>query len=181
MKRAPRTTITWRFENPMAPDSKNYMPCPALVAELVIVTATLFRGKATMVAWFTSLAKEAILRYFMSSQPSGQEFRQKVDASNLGGFRNGDSFRVQLDFDCKKGVDFTHTACEKFIALCDALGNPEYRKRFYLPYPEISQVTMVEAYAENNWVEYGEYMWERFFAPKADAAAVEHLRGGLGR
>lgn len=175
MKRSPRTTITWRFENPMAPEDKNYMPCSAVHAELVMVTITLFLGRATLTAWLNSNAEQSApsLKYFMQAIPTGQEFRERLEAFAVIGSNNGGSLRLDMNFSCEKGEDFTHTACKKFIALCDLLGDIDYRKRFYLPYPEVSQVTMVEAYADDNWIQYGEWLWERNFAGDADRHVVD--------
>ncbi|MBX4186776.1 MAG: hypothetical protein KW802_00740 [Candidatus Doudnabacteria bacterium] len=190
MKRAPRTTITWRFENPMAPHSMNYMPCPILAAKLVMVITTLFQGKARMRCWFAldnnrggetylglpkdflpfwqSLCDDGTMGTKLGLTPDRSEFAQAIGV-------NGDAVAIDLTFSTESGQGFTHTAGQKFIELCDAIGDPDYRSRFFLPYPEIAQVTMVEAYADNNWVEYGQWMWDRFFTQKADAS----LRDGL--
>ncbi len=187
MKRAPRTTITWRFENPMAPHDTNYLPCTALSSRLVKVVTTLFRGKALMQCWFVLDKK---LESFMDQNPHTFFF---FFASNDGGkkicevagvrldgpvenrtgaiYRNGDAICVDFTFDRVSGENFLHTACNRFIDLVNNLGDPKFRKLFFLPYPEISQVTMVEAYTDDHWVEYGEYLWEQFFALKADASA----------
>ncbi len=172
MKRTTRTTITWRFENPMAPHSHNYLPCPKINAELVMVTAVLFRGQAHLSAWFRT--SEHLLRYFLTTNEIGHEVRRRLGLVTIPG-KNGDAANVSFSFQLESGTDFTHAACQKFIDLCDIVGDKEYRKCYFLPYPEISQVTMVEAYGEDNWVPYGEYVWEKDFAPKADAEAMKLL------
>src|SRR5688572_13117290 len=62
-KRLPRTTMTWRFTNRMAPAHALYMPCRVGTweAQLIEVVAKMFRGRAVMEVWFE--AKEEVQQY----------------------------------------------------------------------------------------------------------------------
>ena len=184
MKRASRTTITWRFENPMAPNGKHYMPLQCWGLSLVSVVVTIFRGKIKFKVWLTSSRRSSdglkdFVRHYFFGSPGSREWTESLgltpevdeDGFNNAIFVNGDAASVNFVFHAKNGESVTRTACLTFIAFCEAFGDLEYRKSFFLPTPEIVQETMVEAHCKDNWITYGQFMWEQDFAHIADAAA----------
>ena len=185
MKRAQRTTITWRFENPMAPNGKNYLPIQRNGTSLVLVVVTIFQGKAKFRVWLTNKVLNGghlanAFRFYFFGSPGSREWTESLglmpdygddhDKEAVGA--NGDAVHVDFVFHAKNGESVTHAACRIFVAFCDEFAVPEERVRYFLPTPEIVQETMVEAYCEDNWITYGEDMWQRHFSPNADAVAA---------
>jgi hypothetical protein len=189
MKKLTRTTMTWRFVNPMAPAHQKHMPTKVCEAVLVQVTATMFRGKATLRVEFEAekIAREVhqqvIRQHFRRalSEVIGDELGTDWDyADDDGGvspvWANGSALTANLRLNLRNGEGFTHTAMQKFVKLVTLIGQEEWRGRYYLPDPEVVQETMVEAYAEDNWITYGQYLGDMFqpkdpLGPKSDLEA----------
>ena len=175
MKTLKRTTMTWRFVNLMAPAQANHMPTKVYDSDLVEVTATMFRGKAILTIWFEAekfwRESNAFTRSGVFASGLGQvvnELGAKFDiVDDEGGicnpvWANGSCILAKLTFGLKSGESFIHAAMQKFVKLVTLIGKKEWRKRYYLPIPQIVQETMVEAYVKRNWVTYGDYLYDRF-------------------
>ena len=132
----------------------------------------MFRGKATLEIWFEAEKFVRETEIYNVRQFFGLGFGRYLE--NLGAkfdynddeysppgqvCVNGSTIWVNMTFDLKNGESFTHAAMQKFVKLVTLIGDETWRGRFFLPMPQIVQETMVEAYCEDNWVTYGEYLY----------------------
>ncbi len=176
MKKLKRTTMTWRFVNSIAPTKQNYLPTKVCEADLVEVTATMFRNKATITIWFEALSfvlethqgvvRSAFAREF---QKLTHELGVDLDYGDDDDYStrnpvcaNGSCIWMNLKFNLRNGESFTHTCMQKFVKLVTLIGQKEWRERYHLPHPQVVQETMVEAYSRGNWIPYGQYLGDMF-------------------
>ncbi len=175
MKKLQRTTMTWRFVNPIAPAQQNHMPTKVCGANLIEVMTTMFRGKATLMVWFEAVNFITETHHGVVRGAFTREFKRLTEeldvtldtgedeySTNNAVWINGPGLTVNLKFDLKNGESFTHAAMQKFVKLVTIIGLEEWRRRYHLPNPEVVQETMVEAYCRGNWITYGQYLGDRF-------------------
>lgn len=167
MKKIPSTTVVWAFENPLAPNQVHYMPTRLAGAKLVKVLTKQFRGKAEMIAHFEIDPSRIVSDEFQGAltdellEASGVML-QRGSLGNKAVYLGGNSVSIYLDMKLQNGVGFTINAMQTFFKFVKAIADSNNPYHLHLPSPTVTQEDMVEAYAEDNWIPFGEYMWDKF-------------------